>query len=269
MKRFAWTILACGLAATAVAAPPTKKAPAGKAPAVAPPTVGVAGIRVVGQGYGEDGSEAQPFNESPGVGLALVVQANSGGIITFDDDSSALGELTDSTGKSLLQNASIWPFPKITKDGKFLIVEMRSKGVPAEGATSVSAKGTLTVTTATGSKPVKVPGVRLENDKTFKAGAGVVTIEDVSAEEAQTSLGLRGPVSVMNSIRGVHFLDAKGQPIESSERGYSRSNDVMSKSYSVSTGEKVVTLELDMWQGLKQAAVPFNVTAGIGFAPAQ
>jgi hypothetical protein len=267
MKRIAWTMAVCGLAATATAAPPAKKAaPAKAAPA---PTINVAGIRVVGQGYGEDGREAQPFNESPGVALALVIQASGGGIIAFDDDSSALGEINDSEGNSLLDNASIWPFPKITKDGKSLIVEMKTEGVPAVGSTHVTAKGTVTVTTATGSKPVKVPNVKLANDATFKVGTGVIKVEDVSSDEESTSLMLTGPSAALGSVRGFRFLDAKGVEIESSERGYSRSSDTSSKAFNVKTTAKTVTLELDVWQGLKQAALPFDVKAGLGYATAE
>lgn len=269
MKRIAWTMAVCGLAASVAAAPPAKPAKKGAAPAkAAAPTVSVAGIRVVGQGYGEDGREAQPFNESPGVGLALVVQAKDGGIIAFDDDASALGEINDSEGNSLLDNASIWPFPKLTKDGKAVVIEMKTQGVPAVGSTHITAKGTITVTTATGSKPVKVPNVKLANEATFKVGSGVIKVEDVSNEETSTSLTFTGPLSLVGSIRGFKFLDAKGAEIESSERGYSRSNDVSSKSFSVSTAAKTVTLELDVWQGMKQAAIPFEVKAGLGYATA-
>src|SRR5438445_6665060 len=60
------------VAAVASAAPPKaappKAAPAKAAPAMTP-TVSVAGLRVVGIGYGEGGREAQAFNESSGVGL--------------------------------------------------------------------------------------------------------------------------------------------------------------------------------------------------------
>ncbi len=267
MNRIAWTMAVCGLAASAAAAPPAKPAKKGAAPAkAAAPTVSVAGIRVVGQGYGEDGREAQPFNESPGVGLALVVQAKDGGIIAFDDDASALGEINDSEGNSLLDNASIWPFPKLTKDGKTAVIEMKTQGVPAVGATHVVAKGTVTVTTASGSKPVKVPNVKLATDTTFKVGTGVVKLEDVSTDETTTSLTLTGPMSAMGAIRAIKFLDAKGVEIEASERGYSRSNDTMSKGYGVTTVAKTVTLELDVWQGLKQSAIPFDVKAGLGYA---
>ena len=104
----------------------------------------VAGVRVVGIGYGEEGREAQAFNESSGTGLAIVVQTTgTSGIIAFEDDTSSLDELTDSTGKNLLDEASIWPFPKLTKDGKAVIVEMKARGVPAPGATEVHARGKL------------------------------------------------------------------------------------------------------------------------------
>lgn len=267
MKRIAWTMAVCGWAAGAAAAPPAK--PAKKTAATAKhaaPTVSVAGIRVVGQGFGEDGREAQPFNESPGVGLALVVQAKDGGIIAFDSDATALGEISDSEGNSLLDNASIWPFPKLTKDGRAVVIEMKTQGVPAVGATHLTAKGTITVTTATGSKAVKVANVKLANEATFKLGSGVITIEDVSTDETSTSLTFKGTQPVMGSIRGWKFLDAKGAAIESSDRGYSRSNETVYKPFGLTTTAKAVTLELDVWQGLKQAAIPFDVKAGLGYA---
>jgi hypothetical protein len=257
MNRSLSTVAALvGLAGIAWAAPPA-----------AGPKVSVAGLRVVGVGYGEEGREAQAFNESSGVGLALVVQtAGTSGIIAFDDDASALEELTDSTGKNLLDDASIWPFPKLTKDGKAVIVEMKARGVPAAGATEVHAKGKLALTTATGSKPVKVPNVALANDKTFKLGTGVVTLSEVEATEGQTAVTFKGTLPVFAAIRGMKFLDAKGQPIEASSAGSGRMNDVAMASYRLSTAAKTVTVEIDQWQGMKPVVVPFDVTAGLGLS---
>lgn len=249
------------LAAFAVAAVASPAPPAGE------PAVSVGGVRVVGTGYGEDGREAQAFNESSGVGLALVVQQREGGgIVAFNDDASALEELTDSTGKNLLDEASIWPFPRLTKDGKTLIVEMRARGVPAAGATHIQAKGKLSVTTATGSKPQKVPNVGLVNDKTFKLGTGTITVGDVEASESQTSVTFKGPISVFSAIRGIKFLDARAQPIESHTTSSGRMNEVQMASYQLTTNAKAVTLEIDLWQGLKPVVVPFNVKAGLGLS---
>jgi len=263
--RIAWFLAVCGVTAAASAAPPAKPAPAPAAP-----TVTVAAIRVVAAAYGEDESEVQPFNERPGVGLALLVTAPGGGLIAFDEDASALGEISDSTGKSLLANSSIWPFPKLSKDGKYLVVEMKSGGVPTVGSEHVAAKGTLSVTTATGTKPVKVLKVPLENGKTFKLGTGTITVEDVdTSTEGKTSLTLKSTLPIMGSIKDVRFLDAKNQPIESNNNGTGRMNDVAYKSFSVSTQAKTVTLEVDAWQGLKQRAIPFDVKATLGYAPAE
>jgi hypothetical protein len=258
MNRSLWTVAGAlvGLAGIASAAPPA-----------AGPKVSVAGLRVVGVGYGEEGREAQAFNESSGVGLALVVQsAGASGIIAFDDDASALEELTDSTGKNLLDDASIWPFPKLTKDGKAVIVEMKARGVPAAGATEIHARGKLALTTATGSKPVKVSNVALANDKTFKLGTGVVTLSDVEAGEGQTMVTFKGPLAVFAAIRSMKFLDAKGQAIETSSGGSGRMNDVAMASYRLSTAAKAVTIEIDTWQGMKAAVVPFDVKAGLGLS---
>lgn len=267
MKRIAWTLAVCGLAATAAAAPPKKPVPAkGAAAKAAPPTVTVAGIRVVGQGFGEDGREAQPFNESPGVALALAVQAANGGIIAFDDDATALGEIADSEGNSLLDNASIWPFAKLTKDGKTAVIEMKSQGVPAPGATHVTAKGTITVTIASGSKPVKVPNVKIQNEATLKVGTGSLTVEDVSSDDSSTSFTLKGSRALFESVKSWKFLDAKGTELESSDRGYGYSNDTGFKTFQVPANTATVTVQMDVWQGMKPVAVPFDVKAGLGYA---
>ena len=266
--RIAWSLVLCGLAAAASAAPQAKAAKPAAGPAA--PTVSVAAVRIVAAGYGEEDREVQPFNERAGVGLALLVTSPGGGVIAFDEDASALGEISDSTGKSLLANSSIWPFPKISKDGKYLVVEMKSGGVPTVGSDHVAAKGTLSVTTATGTKPVKVLKVPLENGKTFKLGTGTVTVEDVdTSNEGKTSLTLKSTLPIMGSIKDVRFLDAKNQPIESNNNGSGRMNDVAYKSFSVSTQAKTVTLEFDAWQGLKQRAIPFDVKATLGYAPAE
>lgn len=257
MKR-SFSTLAALAAAAAMASP---------VPPAGGPAVSVGGLRVVGPGYGENGREAQAFNESSGVGLALVVQQREvGGIVAFDGDASSLDELTDSTGKNLLEEASIWPFPKLTKDGKTLIVETRSRGVPAAGATHIQARGKLSVTTATGSKPHKVPNVSLANDKTFKLGTGTITLGDVEASESQTSVTFKGPIPVFSAIKGIKFLDAKGQPIEAHASSSGRMNEVQMASYQLTTTAKVVTLEIDLWQGLKPVVVPFNVKAGLGLS---
>ena len=256
-RSFLTVVAVAAVAGTAWSAPP----------APAAPKVSVAGLRVVGIGYGEGGREAQAFNESSGVGLAVVVQTSgAGGIIAFDENASSLDELTDSTGKNLLDEASIWPFPKLTKDGKAVIVEMKARGVPAPGATDVHARGKLSLTTATGSKAVKVPNVVLANDKTFKLGTGTVTLSEVEATEGQTSVTFKGPLAVFAAIRGMKFMDAQGQPIESSSAGSGRMNDVAMASYRLTTAAKAVTVEIDQWQGMKPVVVPFNVKAGLGLS---
>src|SRR6185436_7946798 len=58
-------------------AAPRPAAPAPQAPAT-PPQVTAIAIRVVGPGLGANGSELQPFHESPGTAVALAVQASRG-----------------------------------------------------------------------------------------------------------------------------------------------------------------------------------------------
>jgi hypothetical protein len=42
-------------------------------------------------------------------------------------------------------------------------------------------------------------------------------------------------------------------------------NDAAEMGFTVKTAAKVVTIEFEMWQGLKNVKVPFKVKAGLGF----
>jgi hypothetical protein len=88
----------------------------------------------------------------------------------------------------------------------------------------------------------------------------------VEATEGQTSVTFKGPLAVFAAIRGMKFLDAKGQPIEASSGGSGRMNDVAMASYRLTTAAKTVTVEIDQWQGMKPVVVPFDVTAGLGLS---
>src|SRR5438445_4367953 len=77
-------LVAGGLLSTQVAAQqgrPTAQPPArppAREPAAPPPEVVIAGIRVVGTGFGANGSELRPFHERPGTAIVLAVSAPPG-----------------------------------------------------------------------------------------------------------------------------------------------------------------------------------------------
>ena len=226
--------------------------------------VSLAGVRVVGPGFGEDGTELRPFDVQAGTTLVLVFKVPpKAGIVEIDDDACSLTSVTDDKGTNLLEEADFGPFPKIAKDGSVGMVEVSTRGRPAQGATSVSAQGVLVFTSATGSKPQKVTNVKLEKGATFKLGKTAVTVSEVTAEAESMSLTLTLPSSTLGTIKGMRFLDAKGVDLEAHRSMTFQSGGEAEVSFDMSTVLKTATIEFDIWQGLKQQQVPFNLKAGM------
>jgi hypothetical protein len=227
--------------------------------------VSVGGLRVVGPGVGENGSEQRPFNEGTGTAIVLLLKAPKGvGLVDLDEDSSVIESAADDKGTDLLEDASFGPFPEVVKDGSAGLMEIRLGKRPAAGSAAISAEGALSVTSATGTRPLKASNVALVEGKTFKIGTTVVTVAKVEASDDSQSITLNLPRSAMKTIKAVRFLDAKGAEIESDRVGSGYFNDQGEFDYRVKTTAKSVTVACDVWQGLKTEKVPFKLTAGLG-----
>lgn len=267
IRRVVFTLLAI-LAVAAPGAAQSKKKPAAPAappaPAGPPPEIVVAGVRVVGAGFGKNRDEIRAFNESPGVAVALVLKMPAGqGIVTLDEDDCELTSVTDDAGTDLGEQAQYGSFPKTSDDGSVGMIEIESKLRPAATATVVLAEGTLVFSASPGSKPTKVANVKLEKDKTFKLGATTITISDVTAGSEDTSIELGLPRSVLYSIRDVRFLDATGKVLESDRTSRGYMNDDASIGYRIKGAGAAVTMEFDVWQNLQQRKVPFKIKTGL------
>jgi hypothetical protein len=270
--RFVSLTLVAALIVTApLGAQSNRRPPAGKpapaappAPPAPPPEIVIGGVRVVGPGFGKNRDEVRPFNEGPGVAVALILKMPAGmGIVELDEDDCVLTSVTDDAGTDLGEQAKYGSFPKTTEDGTIGMIEIESKLRPAATATAVLAEGTLVFQASTGSKPTKVPNVKLEKDKTFKLGTTAITVTDVTPGAESTSIELGLPRSVLNSIREVRFTDATGKVLESDRTSRGYMNDAASIGYRITGAGPAVTMEFEMWQNLRQQKVPFKIKTGL------
>jgi hypothetical protein len=271
--RFVTLTLAAAVLATAPLGAQSNKKPAGKpagkpaAPAaapMAPPELVIGGLRVVGPGFGKNRDEVRPFNEGPGIAVALILKMPAGmGIVDLDEDDCVLTSVTDDAGTDLGEQARFGSFPKTTEDGTVGMIEIESKLRPAPTATAVMAEGTLVFQASTGSKPTKVANVKLEKDKTFKLGTTTITVTDVTPGAESTSIELGLPRSVLNSIREIRFTDATGKVLESDRTSRGYMNDVASIGYRITGAGPAVTMEFEVWQNLRQQKVPFKIRTGL------
>ena len=260
-------ILAVGTTSHLVAQANRRPArPAAAAPAPPPgppPEISVVGVRIVGAGLGKNREEIRAFNERPGIAVALAIKMPAGqGIVELHEDNCLLTSVTDDAGTDLGEQAEYGSFPKTSEDGSVGLIEIESRLRPAATATAIMAEGTLVFSASPGSKPTKVANVKLEKGKTFKVGTTTITLADVTPGE-DTAIELALPRSLLYPIRDVLFLKADGTAIEAdlTIRGYM--NDDASIGYRIKGAGPAVTIEFDLWQGLREQKVPFKIKTGL------
>lgn len=245
--------------------------PAGQAPAAAPrataagktPEVVVGGIQIARVVVTDSDFSAKPFHADNGTTIVLWVKMPAGqGLIELDEDASVLQSVTDDKGANI--GGKFGSFPDEFKDGSGGIIEVQSSGFAGTGATAILAEGSLAMTVSTGTRKTRVPKVSLQDNGKLMLGKTPIIVAEVQAQDESQTFTLKLPRAVMNEIKDVAFFDAKGQPLEGSRTGSGYMNDAAEMQMTVKTTAKTVTLEFEMWQGLKAIKVPFKVKAGLG-----
>lgn len=244
--------------ASAPGQPAPRAAAAGK-----DPEIGVGGVQIVRVAVPDNDFSAKPFHEDNGTSIVLWVKMPDGqGLIEIDDDESVLKSVADDKGSSL--GGKFASFPEEFKDGTGGIIKIQSSGFAASGATAILAEGSVAMTVASGTRKTRVAKVQVQNDAKFTFGKTPIVVSEVRTEDDSQSFTLKLPRSLMNEIKNVVFLDAKGQPIEGSRTSSGYMNESAEIGYTVKTASKVLTLEFENWTGLRTIKVPFKVKAGLG-----
>ena len=243
----------------------TRKGAPAKKPLPLTSQVSVAGIRVVGPGYGAEDGRARPFNYDPGVTIVLAVRVNAPhGLVSMDKNRSS-AELADSQGRVLEGPEVDWN-PDFSKDGTAAMVDLDAKGLPAADSTHITAKGTLMFMAASGVKTVKAAGVKLEKGTPVKLGTAALTLGDVEKGSEGPTVMFQGTRPVIKSIKAVRGREAKGGLVEASwsSSGTWTGDDGYQTSYRFKTAATTLTIEFDLWDGLRELPVTFDVKAGVG-----
>jgi hypothetical protein len=250
--------------ASSSAPPPSQGAAAPRATASgSQPEIVVGGIQIAKVVVPANEFSGKPFQSDNGTTIALWIKMPAGqGLIEIDEDASLLESVTDEKGANI--GGKFESFPDEFKDGSGGIIEIESSGFAGPGATAILAEGSLALSVATGTRKTRVAKVSLANNAKFTLIKTPIVVDEVAAEGESQTFTLKLPRSVMNEIKGVAFFDAKGGTIEGSSSGSGYMNDAAEMRFTVKTAAKVVTLEFEMWQGLKTIKVPFKVRAGLG-----
>jgi len=275
MKRFS-------LAAIAVLALPlcSQAEPATKLK----PTVEAVGIQVAFKGFDYDEKWQKhrelPFNmQRLGLELAMAVSCPAGGIIKLDRKKGTILSFKDNLQTDLLAKAAktkfgnepgFGPFPKISKDATRATFSIRTPNLPAKGAQSLSASGTVALLTGSTKKTAEAKDVTLETGAKLALGPFNFEVgkvgkpqwgNDALAVELKTNKRLDSMVSL--SFHGPDGAELKTRASGSSSMGVGNTVRVTKGINFKKPITTPVTVRLVYWLDMKEVTVPFSVRAGI------
>ena len=238
----------------------------------APPSVSVKGLRIVAKGYSDS---LRPFNWTKGTTMVCLLMVPEGGIVDFAEKESTLDTFADDTGTSLLDpnemfNSGFGSMADISRDGKAVMFEIRGTNLPAAGAAALKAAGTLVVRTATKKKSNRIDGVALKKGTTIQAAGMTLTITEVKKPDwgdAAIDVTFQTNQDPLR-ISAVHFYDASGNKIDSSQSGSSalgfQNVYTYTRTYGLSKKADTVSVEIVTWEDMKVRKLPFSATATLG-----
>lgn len=231
-------------------------------------TVQLAGVRIVGGGYGLNGSELKAFNQKSGTSIALIVRApENKKIVELDKYKCALAELTDDHGQNLLDGVDWDPFPDITKDGNLALVEVSSKRRPSQDASKLLAKGTIHLRVAASASTEKIKKLKLKVGAKAKVRQEVIEVAKVEQENGRLDLVLQISRKLMDNMKEIRFYTEDAKSLEIWSQGSFTFGNVTQKEYTFDTEllPKTLAVEIDLWQELESINLPFEIEAGVGF----
>ncbi len=231
------------------------------------PAIQLAGLRVVGSGYGLNGTELRAFNQSSGTSLVLLVRAPDGKkIVEVDDSKCSLTEFTDNSGHNLLDGVDWGGFPKVSKDGRLALVEVSSKNKPARDASRLQAKGTVHLRVASSERLEKIENLKLAVGT--KANIQQETIQLVKVQNDPDGMVLVLQVSrkFKDNMKDIRFFTTEGNLLNIWGRGSFTFGSAAQLEYNLETKLKpeALKVEIDIWQGLETLDLAFEIESGVG-----
>jgi ABC-type oligopeptide transport system substrate-binding subunit len=92
------------------------------------------------------------------------------------------------------------------------------------------------------------------------------SVSEFDATDTGATLAIKLVGSNTNTIKRLRFLDAAGTELESDTNGSMTSSDESEYSYTLKAKATTATVEIEIWQNLQTAQVPFTLTAALDAA---
>jgi hypothetical protein len=231
------------------------------------PVVHVVGVRVVGPGYGLNGTELKAFHERSGTTLALVVETpKERKIVEVDKDNCSLMELIDDSGHDMRDGIHWDSFPEISEDGGSALIDVSSKVRPSQDASRIHARGKIKLRIASSTITQKVDKLKLEvGNEVHLKGEGIRVMK-VQADDEGLNLVIQISRELKDLLKDIRFMTLDGNQVEVWGRGSFTFGNAAQMEYNIDLKTKVesLKLEIDLWQGLESLDVFFDLTTGLG-----
>jgi hypothetical protein len=233
-------------------------------------------VRVVGLSIAEADPDSK-FGQSmvPGLqaGTQVHVMISELGkhILGIDEDASSIKTMADDKGNALKPKATglLGPFPKISPDARRLVIEARSKDVPAEGGKQIHIAGQIAVQVGSDEK-TKLVEMPLKAEAKVELGPVKATVSEVADArwgQSKVAVTLKSP-SPLRAIKELTFLDADGKKIEHSQMSSGASGWGGKKTYTVTYGlaKKVdsVSVKVVWFTRTDTITVPLDLNVSVG-----
>lgn len=232
------------------------------------PVVHLAGLRIVGPGYGLNGTELQAFYQKSGTTIALVVEApKNRKIVDIDDDKCSMTEFTDDAGNNLLDGIDWSGFPKISDDGLLALVEVSSRTRPSMGAVRIHARGTVYMRVAASDVSEKIDHLKLQVGQTAQIYGETVKVMKVEAENDGLTLVIQISRNLKDNMKDIRFYTVGGDPVEILGRGSFTFGNAAQMEYNLDQKSipEALKVEIDVWKELETLNLPFDIKSGVGF----
>ncbi|MEZ6194090.1 MAG: hypothetical protein R3C45_22820 [Phycisphaerales bacterium] len=222
----------------------------------------------------------RPNGVNAGTSVHLLISGLDNPIVKLDDDNSTLDSATDSTGKDLLQeppakedggfmsfsSGPIGAFPRVSDDGKQMIVEFTTPQPPAPGATGITYEGTLHIMVAAGMKTVKAEGVAAApgNVQLGDANMQIAEYGPSDWEEGKFKLTIKLDTQLLDAISSWKVTAPDGTELSD---GPNSTMTMMNNAEVELTLEKktdTINIELELFDGLDTIQVPVKAQVGLG-----
>lgn len=243
----------------------------------------VIGLQVVGDGYSPAGGdrkmnqELRAFNWSKGTKVALLLKSQGKAIVALDEDGSKISVFGDDQGTDFTKMKGKFGregvgfgFPRVSEDGKALLAEVATSGIPKKGSKVVVLKGELLVSVASKSALKKSEVVELKKGAELTVGKYTFKVEKVGKPDwgdAALAISLKSPVD-HKEFKGIVFYDAEGKEIESEQAGSGSMGMFGKRTYTVSFNfmkkiDKII-MGVEQWTDLEVIKVPIDLKVGAG-----